>query len=86
MGLLSELNIFKTITTTSDMIKMTSSKHCLPPGDYLAWKDMKWNLDERANLIDFDKKEICAPEQKVIIPSFHFIYSDDCMEHCMKTH
>ena len=56
------------------------------PGDYLSWEDMVWNLDERASSKVVYKKDVCAPEKKIIIPSAQFIYMEDCMDHCLKTH
>ena len=52
----------------------------------MAWENMKWNLDENAKIIYFEKKDVCAPEKDIIVPSAQFIHMEDCMDHCLKTH
>ena len=55
----TNLNIFSTALTISDMQEITLGRNCNREGDYLAWKDMKWDLKGGASIDLVNEIEVC---------------------------
>ena len=55
----TNLNIFSTELTIKEMQQKTNGGRCAREGDYLAWKEMHWNLKGQAVIETVDEEEIC---------------------------
>ena len=55
----ANLNIFSSILTIKEMHENTKGDKCGSEGDYLAWRDMQWNLNDKARVEYVATDEVC---------------------------
>ena len=86
--MMGNMQVFRGILSTEEMISITAGEDCGRDGDLLAWKDMKWEV--KGNIrgwINVTRKEMCAGEKEV----FRFVntqagHLDDHLSFCNKMH
>ena len=78
----SKLNIFSTALTISDMQEITLGRNCSREGDYLAWKDMKWDLKGEASIDLVNEIEVCGEQHTLNIYPAPFTSMQSCMRLC----
>ena len=87
-GKVSNLNVFSSALSTEAMKKITTdntaSGECDLEGDYLAWKDMEWNMRGRVGKENEKQENICDLRQELIIFHTPFQNMFSCMELCTK--
>ena len=80
----SNLNIFSRFLTLEEIKKeYTKGGRCCSEGDYLAWQDMQWNLNDKARIEYVTRDEVCKshPSLNLYPASFQM---KDCMVFCKK--
>ena len=86
--MMGNMQVFKGILSTEEMISITAGEDCGRDGDLLAWKDMKWEVTGNIRgWINVTRKEMCAGEKEV----FRFVntqagHLDDHLSFCNKMH
>ena len=78
----ANLNIFSTLMSRKVMESMTRGGSCTQEGDYLAWKDMEWNLHGHSKLETVEITETCEGEPWANLYFASFLKLDSCMHHC----
>ena len=66
-GKVTNVNVFSTAHTVAVMEQNTQAGTCIEGGDYLAWNDMQWILNDGAVTETFDAEETCIGEPPVDI-------------------
>ena len=69
---MTNLNIFSAALTIEEMQQNTKGGRCDRGGDYLAWKEMRWNLKGQAVIKTVDEEELCTggPSLDFFTPNF----------------
>ena len=82
----TNLNVFSSALSAETMVKKTeeSSKHCDDQGDYLSWKDMKWDIRGDIRFETVAREKQCMKEPKMTLFPAQFVEMSDCMRHCQK--
>ena len=78
----TNLNIFSTAITVGEMQQHTMGGKCTPDGDYLAWKDMQWNLRGQAVIETVDEKEPCMGHPFLNIYPNQYHSMESCSHFC----
>ena len=59
--MVGNVQVFTGILSNEEMISITAGKDCGRDGDYLAWKDMVWDVKGKVNgWVNVTKEELCA--------------------------
>ena len=80
----TNLNIFSTELTIKEMQQNTNGGRCAREGDYLAWKEMRWNLKGQAVIETVDEEEICNGGPSLNFFNAQFFPMESCMHFCQK--
>ena len=64
------------------MHQHTLGGNCTPQGDYLAWKDMQWNLKGQAVIETVDEKELCMGHPALNLYPAPFTSMESCKQFC----
>ena len=86
-GILSNMNVFGSLVTIKDMVLISTSVDCAREGDYLAWRDMEWNITGRVDTVEtVDKEmELCHRESSnIVLFTDIFVKWEECMMFCPK--
>lgn len=66
-NLVTNLQVFKQKLSTDRMVGLTGGRECGEDGDYLAWKDMLWELEgPEAVWINTTKEAVCSQDTSVM--------------------
>ena len=66
-NLVTNLQVFKQKLSTDRMMGMTGGRECGEDGDYLAWKDMVWEVEgPEAVWINTTKEAVCSQDTSVM--------------------
>ena len=79
----SNLNIFSRFLSVEEMKENTKGDKCSSEGDYLAWRDMQWTLNDKARIEYVTTDEVCKshPSLNLYPASFEM---EPCMNFCQK--
>ena len=59
--MVGNIQVFGRILSKEEMVSITAGKDCGREGDFLAWKDMEWEVKGKVNgWVNVTKKELCA--------------------------
>ena len=79
----TNLNIFSRILTIKEMVEITKGERFASEGDYLAWEDMQWNLNDRAHIeyVNSDETSKSHPSLNLYPAQYNM---ETCMSFCPK--
>ena len=80
----SNLNIFSTALEIGDMIENTRGASCATDGDYLAWQDMHWTLNEKTRIEYANAEEVCESHPYFNLYPDIFPTIESCSQFCQK--
>ena len=80
----TNLNIFSTALTVDQMKESTKGGSCVAEGDYLAWRDMHWNLKGHAVIETVNVEEPCMQNPSINLYPAGFSKMEECMQFCEK--
>ena len=83
-GAVGNINIFKGSLETSKMKAITNGTLCGLPGDYLSWKNMKWNLYGDAKFVNISDEEICKKPRKIFVFNSIYYSAKSCNDQCLR--
>ena len=78
------LNVFSNALTVREMQQNTIERSCSPDGDYLAWKDMQWNLKGSAKTEITNAEGVCTGHPSLNLYKAPFLSMESCKQFCQK--
>ena len=81
---LTNMNIFSRALTIDEMVENTKENNCNMEGDYLAWREMRWNLKGEA-VIDTEYLDQACKEHPIysLYPKSTFVVPFSTISSCM---
>ena len=81
-NMVTNLNIFSSALQVEIMQDYTKGGRCVAEGDYLAWREMQWNLYGEAVIQTVDEEEPCMEEPLVNLYNVGFPGMASCIHFC----
>ena len=84
-GILSNMNIYGTQLSITDMVLVTNGRKCGDEGDYLSWGNMEWNISGNVQQGVVSQEELCQIDlSSMVMLTDVFPIWEDCMSFCRK--
>ena len=80
----ANLNLFSTTLAIEKMKQFTMGGGCAPECDYLAWREMQWNLKGQARIETVDEKEPCMGDPSLSFYPAQRSSREACIHLCQK--